>query len=172
MRKRATLALLCGGIQPEALMAATLAKQISAMDSLAWRISYEWDCAKNRQRTMAEMQSVFKHGILESAQFQCLADKRKETIRFLWYHTGRIIQAQNQVYGWWYHGRFHGCVTELPESLRRDDARLAKLPCGYFWKDADGNATIVRDFIPSDRATVEDVCHFLPPTASASVAEC
>lgn len=169
MRERAIHALLFGGIQPEALMAAKLAKQIAAMDSLAWRITYEWNQAKDRYFATDRMRSAFKHGILESAQFQCLSDKRKETIRFLWYHTGRAIQAQNQVYGWWYRGRFYGCFTELPESFRYDDAKLAKLPCGHFWRDAAGNATTVRYFIPVDRETLEDVAHFLASEPSLPI---
>jgi len=150
-------------------MAAKLAKQTAAMDSLAWRITHEWNQAKDRHFTMDRMQSTFKHGILESAQFQCLADRRKETIRFLWHHIGRTIQAHNQVYGWWYHGRFHSCFTELPESLSCDDLELAKLPCGHFWKDAAGNATTVRYFIPAERAMTEDLSHFLASEPSQAI---
>lgn len=147
-------------------MPASLDKQISAMDSLAWRVTYEWNQAKNNLKTMAEMHKVYQD-LCQSAKYQCLADKRKESIRFLWQHTRVRIQAENQIHGRWYDGRFYAHWCDLPESIRYDNAALAKLPSGHFWADKDRQATAIRYFISSDCAG-EDAAHFLPLPAVAA----
>lgn len=149
-------------------MPAAIAQQAAAMDSLAWRISYEWDCAKNRQRTMAEMQQAWQDSILHSAHYQCLAFKRKETIAFLWQHTRNRILAQNQIYGWWFNGSFYNSWCHLPESHKHDDSLLKTLPRGHFWVDGNRETTTIRYYIPEDCAN-EDRTHFLAPTTAASI---
>jgi hypothetical protein len=142
---------------------ASLDRQFSAMDSLAWRVTYEWNCAKNRCLTMDQMQSAWRDRILQSADYQRLAGKRKEAIRFLWYHTRNRVLAENQIYGWWLSGRFYGSWCELPESIRYDDSALAKLPKGHFWLDGNRQTTTIRYYISSDSAG-EDRSHFLAPS--------
>ena len=147
-------------------MPASLDKQSAAMDSLAWRITYEWNRAKNHCLTMDQMQSSWRDSILQSANYQCLAEKRKETIRFLWHHTRNRILAENQIYGWWLDGKFYGSWCDLPEAIRYDEEALAKLPKGHFWLDGNRQATTIRYFIPSD-SEGEDRTHFLAPAVSA-----
>jgi hypothetical protein len=141
-------------------------KQSAAMDSLAWRTTYEWNRAKNYCLTMDQMQSTWRDGILQSAEYQCLAEKRKEAIRFLWHHTRNRILAENQLHGWWLDGRFYGSWCDLPESIRYDEAELAKLPTGHFWLDGKRQATTIRYYVSSDSAG-EDRTHFLTPAVSA-----
>jgi hypothetical protein len=143
-------------------MPASLAKQSSAMHSLAWRITYEWDCAKNDYKTMQQMQDAWQ-GILESANYQCLADKRKETIFFLWHHIRTTTLAKNQVHGRWCNGRFYANWCDLPEDYAYDNNLLKTLPSGHFWAvvDSKGQATSIRYFISSDCEN-EDKSHFLP----------
>lgn len=143
------------------IMPVSVAKQTAAMHSLAWRITYEWNRAKNHCLTMTETQSAWQGHILQSANYQCLADKRKEAIRFLWHHTRNRILAENQIYGWWFNGRFHSSWCDLPESIRYDEKQLGKLPRGHFWLDGNRQATTIRYFICADSAG-EDRAHFLP----------
>lgn len=152
-------------------MSATIAQQTAAMDSLAWRISHEWNCAKNRQRTMAEMQQVLQDSILHSAHYQCLAFKRKETISFLWHHTRNKTLAENSIYGWWASGQFYYSWSDLPEPYKHDDSMLKTLPCGHFWVDGDRKATTIRYFVSPDSAA-EDRTHFLVPADAATVNKC
>lgn len=136
------------------------------MDSLAWRITYEWNRAKNHCLTMDQMQNAWRDGILQSANYQCLVGKRKETIRFLWHHTRNRILAENQIYGWWMDGQFYGSWCDLPESVKYDDNALAKLPKGHFWLDGNRQATTIRYFVSPD-SEGEDRTHFLAPAVSA-----
>lgn len=140
------------------------------MDSLAWEIKYQWDRAKNRFLTIEQIQSVWRDSILQSAHYQCLAEKRKEAIRFLWHHTRNRILAENQIWGWWFNGHFYGRWSELPESIRYDENVLAKLPKGHFWIDGNRQATTIRYFVSADSAK-EDHSHFLS-AAEHSVTEC
>jgi hypothetical protein len=150
-------------------MSSSLATQTAAMDSLAWRVSYEWNRAKNRQLTMTEMQQVWQDSVAASADYQGLAFKRKEAIRFLWHHTRNRILAENQVYGWWANGSFYHCWTDLPETFKCDDSLLQTLPRGHFWLDGNRKATAIRYFIPADRAA-ENRCHYLQPADAATAA--
>jgi hypothetical protein len=140
-------------------MAAKLAKQIAAMDSLAWRTTYEWNCAKNEHKNMEQMQEVWKY-IIQSPNYQCLAGCRKSTIHYLWHHTRTITLAQNQVHGRWLGGRFYANWCDLPEKYKRDDSLLKTLPSGHFWLDSNRKPTTIRYYISSD-CDDEDVSHFL-----------
>jgi hypothetical protein len=140
-------------------MAATLAKQIAAMDSLAWRVTYEWNCAKNEHKNMEQMQEVWKC-IAQSHNYQCLATMRKSTISFLWHHTRNITLAHNRLHGRWLNGVFCANWCDLPEKYKRDDNLLKTLPSGHFWVDNNGKPTTIRYFISSDCAN-EDRSHFL-----------
>ena len=138
------------------------------MDSLAWRVTYEWNCAKNRCLTMADMQRAWTDSIAQSANYQCLAEKRKEAIRFLWHHTRNRILAENQMYGHWYQGSFYSNWSDLPESVRYDEKLLKSLPAGHFWLDGNRQATTIRYFISADSAG-EDRAPFLAPQPAAAV---
>ena len=140
-------------------MPATLDRQSAAMIYLAWRVTYEWNRAKDEHRNMAQMQEGWEV-ITQSANYQCLADKRKETITFLWHHTRTITLAHNQLYGHWFKGRFYANWTDLPEEYKRNDSLLKTLPSGHFWADSNGKPTTKRYFISSD-CVGEDVSHFL-----------
>jgi hypothetical protein len=140
-------------------MAATVIKQIAAMDSLAWRTTHEWNCAKNEQKNMEQMQEVWEY-ITQSRNYQCLADMRKSTIHYLWRHTRTITLAQNQIHGRWLNGAFYANWCDLPEKYKRDDNLLKTLPCGHFWVDNNRRPTTIRYFISSDCAD-EDTSHFL-----------
>jgi len=140
-------------------MPATLAKQSAAMVSLAWRVTDEWDRAKNQHKNMEQMQEEWK-GLTQSPNYQCLADKRKETIFFLWYHARTTTLAHNQLYGRWLNGRFYANWSDLPEEYKDSDILLKTLPSGHFWVDNNGKPTTIRYFISSD-CTNEDVSHFL-----------
>ena len=141
------------------LMAATLAKQFAAMDSLAWRVTYEWNCAKNKQKNIQEMQEVWEY-VAQSPNYQCLADMRKSTIHYLWHHIRQTTLAHNQIHGRWLNGAFYASWSDLPEKYKRDDNLLKTLPSGHFWVDNNGKPTTIRYFISSDCAG-EDVSHFL-----------
>ena len=143
-------------------MPASTDKQLASMQQLAWRIGYEWSCAKNRCLTIENMQTVWKDHILQSAHYQCLAEKRKETIRFLWHHTRNTVLAQNQIYGHWLNGVFYSSWSDLPESVRYDEAKIKTLPKGHFWLDGNRQTTTIRYFISAD-STGEDKGHFLKP---------
>jgi hypothetical protein len=138
-------------------MAASLDRQVSAMDSLAWRISYEWNQARNGQKIMKQMHTVWKD-IQESAHYQCLADKRKESAYYLWYYTSRRVLAESQLWGYWYKGEFFANWCDLPEKYKYDDSLLKTLPSGHFWA-RDGQATTIRYFVSEDCAG-EDKSHF------------
>lgn len=140
-------------------MAATLAKQSAAMDSLAWRINSEWNCAKNSYKNMEQMQEVWRH-ITQSPNYQRLAGMRKSTINYLWRHARETTLAQNQVYGQWLNGAFYASWNDLPEKYKRDNNLLKTLPSGHFWIDSNGKPTTIRYFISSDCAG-EDLSHFL-----------
>jgi hypothetical protein len=140
-------------------MPATLAKQVSAMDSLAWRVTYEWNRAKDQHRNMEQMQEEWKN-LTQSPNYQCLAEMRKSTIAFLWHHTRTTTLAYNQVHGRWLHGRFYANWSDLPEECRRNDNLLKTLPSGHFWVDSNKKVTTIRYFISSD-CVGEDVSHFL-----------
>jgi hypothetical protein len=140
-------------------MPATLSKQVAAMDSLAWRVTHEWSRARDERKNMAQMQEEWKN-LTESANYQCLADKRKETILFLWHHTRTVTLAHNQLYGRWLNGGFYANWTDLPEEYKRNDALLKTLPSGHFWVASDRKPTTIRYFISSD-CDGEDVSHFL-----------
>lgn len=140
-------------------MPATLAKQSAAMDSLAWRITYEWDRAKDQRKNTEQMQEEWKN-LTESANYQCLANKRKETIFFLWHHTRTTTLAHSQLHGRWLNGRFYANWADLPEEYKRNDALLKTLPSGHFWVDSNRKPTTIRYFVSSDCAG-EDVSHFL-----------
>lgn len=146
-------------------MATSTEKQVSAMDSLAWKISYEWNRAKNRCLTMADMQKAWTDSIVQSANYQCLAEKRKETIRFLWHHTRQRILAENQLWGHWLNGAFYSNWCDLPESVRYDEQKMKTLPKGHFWIDGNREATAIRYFV-SDDSAAEDRTHFLSPLSS------
>jgi hypothetical protein len=138
------------------------------MGQLAWRITYEWNCAKNRCLTMEQMQAVWKDHVLQSADYQCLAEKRKETIRFLWHHTRNRVLAENQCHGRWLNGVFNSSWCDLPESVRYDEAKIKTLPTGHFWLDGNGQVTTIRYFISAD-STGEDRSHFLKPVVELPV---
>ena len=144
-------------------MPASLDKQCAAMTSLAWRVTYEWNCAKNRCLTMDQMQTVWRESIAQSANYQCLANMRKSTIRFLWDHTRNRILAENQLYGHWYKGAFYSMWPELPESVRYDEQLIKTLPKGHFWLDGNRQATTIRYWLSPDSAS-EDRTHFLAPS--------
>ncbi len=150
------------------IMPASIDKQSGAMEQLAWRITYEWNCAKNRCLTMDNMQTAWKDWIVQSAHYQCLAEKRKETIRFLWHHTRNKVLAENTIYGHWLNGSFYSSWSDLPESVRYDEAKIKTLPKGHFWGDGKGNATTIRYFISAD-STGEHRSHFLKPAVSLPV---
>jgi len=147
---------------------ASIDKQSSAMGQLAWRITYEWNCAKNRCLTMEQMQTVWRDHVLQSADYQCLAEKRKETIRFLWHHTRNRVLAENQGYGHWFNGAFYASWCDLPESVRYDEAKIKTLPKGHFWIDGNRQVTTIRYFISAD-STGEDCSHFLKPAVALPV---
>jgi hypothetical protein len=151
-----------GAIKHLFIMPANLDKQCAAMNSLAWRVTYAWNCAKNRCLTMNEMQAVWRESIAQSADYQCLANKRKSTICFLWHHTRNRILAENQLYGYWYKGSFYSMWSDLPESVRYDEQLTRALPQGHFWLDGNKQATAIRYFISADSAS-EDRTHFLAP---------
>jgi len=140
-------------------MASKLDKQFTAMNSLSWRITYEWNKAKNEFLTIDQMQKIWQDIIKHDANYNCLAEKRKETIRFLWFHIRQITIAHNQLFGRWYNGKFYNHWMDLPEEIRHDDNMLAKLPSGHFWLDRNGQATRMRYFISKD-SIGEDVKHF------------
>ena len=144
---------------PHPLMAATLAKQFAAMDSLAWRITYEWNRAKNEHRNIQQLNEEWKN-LTQLPSYQCLAAMRKSTVRYLWYHTGKVIQAHNQIHGRWLNGAFYANWCDLPEKYKRDDNLLKTLPSGHFWVDSNGKPTTIRYHVSSDCAG-EDVSHFL-----------
>lgn len=120
------------------------------MDALAWSITYEWNRAKNRCLTMDQMQTAWRDCIAQSEKYKCLAEKRKETINFLWDHTRNRILAENQLYGHWYKGTFYSSWCDLPESVRYDEELMRTLPKGHFWLDANRQATTIRYFIGND----------------------
>ena len=140
-------------------MPATLAKQIAAMDSLAWRVAHEWSRAKNEHRNIQQLNKEWEN-LTQSHNYQCLAVMRKSTIRYFWYHTGKTTLAYNQVYGRWLNGRFYANWRDLPEEYKHNDFLLKTLPSGHFWVDNNGKPTTIRYFISSD-CTNEDVSHFL-----------
>lgn len=140
-------------------MPATLAKQYAAMDSLAWRVTYEWNRAKDQHKNTKQMQEEWK-SLTQSANYQCLAGMRKSTIAFLWHHTRTITLAYNQVYGYWLNGAFYANWRDLPEKYKRDDSLLKTLPSGHFWVDNNRKPTTIRYYISSDCAG-EDLSHFL-----------
>ena len=140
-------------------MPANLATQSAAMNHLAWQITYEWNRAKNEQKTMPQMHLAWDT-LTQSAKYQCLAQKRKETIFFLWHHTRTCTLAQNEIHGRWLHGKFYANWCDLPEKYKRDDSLLRTLPSGHFWLDGKGRPTAMRYFIASDCAG-EDTSHFL-----------
>ena len=141
-------------------MAASISKQCSAMDSLAWRIGYEWGRAKNELKTMEQMQAVWLD-LVGSAHYQCLAGKRRETIFFHWHHTRTRVLSQGQVHGRWFEGSFFTSWCDLPGEYKANDALLKTLPSGHFWLDANGLVTASRYYIPSDSAD-ENNRHFQP----------
>ena len=141
------------------LMAATLSRQFAAMDSLAWRITYEWNRAKNEHRNIQQLNEEWKN-LTQLPSYQCLATMRKSTLRYLWYHTGKVIQAHNQIHGQWLNGAFYANWSDLPEKYKRDDNLLKTLPSGHFWVDSNGKPTTIRYYVSSDCAG-EDVSHFL-----------
>lgn len=144
-------------------MAASLSKQVAAMDTLAWRVTYEWNRAKGHYKTIETMQAAWQC-LTQSPQYQCLADKRKESIHFLWHHTRTRVLAENQVLGRWCDGVFYANWCDLPEEYKRNDAMLPTLPVGHFWLDDNRKATTIRYFISSDCAN-EDRKHFSVPSA-------
>jgi hypothetical protein len=127
------------------------------MDPLAWRITYEWNQAKNNLKTIAQMQEVWK-GLLQAEQYQCLAGKRRESVRYLWEHTRQRTLAENQVHGRWLNGEFYANWCDLPEEYKYDDNLLESLPSGHFWLH-EGQVTKVRYFVP-ENARKEDAYHF------------
>ena len=139
-------------------MPATLAKQFAAMDSLAWRITYEWDRAKNEHRNIQQLNKEWEN-LTQSQDYQRLAVMRKSTIRYLWYHIGKTTQAYNQIYGRWLNGAFYANWADLPEEYKRNDALLKTLPSGHFWLGPNREPTTIRYFISSD-CDGEDVSHF------------
>lgn len=147
-------------------MPASTGKQYAAMDSLAWRITYDWNQAKNKLKTTDDMQKAWQD-IKESAKYQCLADKRKESVRYLWDHTRQRTLAENQIWGRWLNGQFFTNWCDLPEKYKYDDNLLKTLPSGHFWMK-DGQATRVRFFISEDSRN-EDRSHFIRPH---SVTDC
>jgi hypothetical protein len=139
---------------------ASIEKQCAAMDSLAWRITYEWNQAKNNLKTMAQMQTVWQD-TLQTGHYQCLAEKRKESVYYLWSHTRQRTLAENQIHGRWLNGKFFANWCDLPEKYKYDDSLLKTLPSGHFWLQ-EGQATKVRYFISED-AKSEDAFHFITP---------
>jgi hypothetical protein len=144
--------------QPDPVTA-SINNQHASMDTLAWRVTYEWNRAKNRCLTMDEMQTAWRDSIAQSAHYQCLADKRKETINFLWHHTQNRILAENQIYGYWYEGAFYSNWSDLPESVRYNEELLKNLPVGHFWLDGNRKATTIRYFI-GNGCRGEEKTHF------------
>jgi hypothetical protein len=140
-------------------MAAPTAYQLAAMDFLAWRVTHEWNCAKNEQKNMEQMQEVWNY-IAQSPNYQGLAGMRKSTIHFLWRHTRTVTLARHQMHGWWSNGAFYANWADLPEKYKQDDSLLKTLPSGHFWVDNNGKPTTIRYFISSDCAN-EDASHFL-----------
>jgi hypothetical protein len=116
---------------------------------------------------MEQMQAVWRDSILQSANYQCLAEKRKETIRFLWHHTRNRILAENQLFGRWLNGVFYSSWSDLPESVRCDEQKMKQLPSGHFWLDGNRQPTTIRYFIASD-SSGEDRTHFLAPSQPAT----
>jgi hypothetical protein len=131
------------------------------MDSLAWQATHEWNCAKNQYKTIEQMQQVWQD-LTKSANYQCLAEKRKSTIFFLWHHIRNTTLSQNQIHGRCLNGKFYSSWRDLPEEYKASDALLKTLPSGHFWGDGNGQATTIRYFIASDSAG-EDKSHFLAP---------
>lgn len=148
-------------------MAAKLAKQTAAMDSLSWRISYAWNCAKNQQKTIDEMHKEWKD-LKQSLDYQCLAEMRKLAIWYLWDYVRKTTLAQNQIYGWFCEGVFYSNWSNLPEKYKNDDNLLKTLPCGHFWIDGTGNATKVRYFLHSE-SSGEDPGHFSAAEPSLAI---
>lgn len=148
-------------------MAAKLAKQQAAMDSLSWRISYAWNRAKDQQKTIEEMQREWQD-LKQSADYQCLAEMRKFAIWHLWDHTRKITLAQNQIYGWFCEGVFYSSWSNLPEKYRHDDNLLKTLPSGHFWGDGAGSVTKTRYFLHSE-SSGEDSSHFLAAEPSLAI---
>jgi hypothetical protein len=148
-------------------MAASISKQYSAMDSLAWRIGHEWNRAKNVRKTMDQMQTVW-NDLVQSAEYQCLAGKRRETIFFHWHYTRTYMLSQNQVQGRWCNGCFFHSWCDLPEEYKASDSLLKTLPSGHFWLNGDGQATPSRYFVSSDCAN-EDERHFTGRPTLANV---
>ena len=139
-------------------MAASIEKQCSAMDSLAWRIGHEWSRAKAERKTMDQMQTVW-YDLVQSAHYQCLAGKRRETILFHWQHTRTCTLSQNLHHGRWFNGHFFSSWCDLPEEYKASDSLLKTLPSGHFWLDGDGQATPSRYFVSGDCAN-ENQKHF------------
>lgn len=150
-------------------MAARLARQIAAMDSLSWRISHAWNCAKNQQKNIDEMHKEWKD-LKQSLDYQCLAEMRKFAVWYLWDCTRKITLAQNQVYGWFCEGVFYSSWSNLPEKYKSDDNLLKTLPCGHFWMDGTGNATKIRFFLHSE-SSGEDSSHFLAAEPSLAIVD-
>ncbi len=140
-------------------MPATPARQSAAMDSLAWRVTHDWNQAKDQHKSMEQMQEEWKN-LTQSPNYRCLAGIRKSAIAFLWHHTRTITLAYNQVYGHWLNGRFYDNWSDLPEEYKRSDALLKTLPSGHFWVDSNGKPTTIRYFI-SRYCIGEDLSHFL-----------
>ena len=134
------------------------------MDSLASEIEYQWSKARDRQKTISQMQDCWHKWIGQSAKYQCLADKRKDCIRFLWHHTRARVLRENQAYGRWLEGRFYGNWADLPYNYRYSNELLKTLPSGHFWVK-DGLVTSARYFVTADRIKEEDANHFTLPRA-------
>ena len=141
-------------------MTAKLDRQFGIMDSLAWRISYEWNLAKNKYKTMGEMHKIY-NDIVQNTPYTCLAEKRKETIRFLWHHTRNLTLSQNTIFGRWYKGKFYANWCDLPEQIRYNQTLVNSLPSGHFWiiPETKGEVTTIRYFISTDSEN-EDESHF------------
>ena len=137
----------------------SLEKQYAAMDSLAWRITYEWSQARNNLKTIAQMQTAWRD-LLQAGHYQCLAEKRRESVSYLWHHTRQRTLAENQIHGRWLNGKFFLNWCDLPEKYKYDDSLLKTLPSGYFWLQ-EGQATKVRYFVPENAS--EDAFHFVAP---------
>ena len=142
-------------------MPAKLDRQFSIMDSLAMRISFEWNLAKNNYKTIGEMHKIY-NDIVQNTNYTCLAEKRKETIRFVWGHTRKLTLAKNTIFGRWYKGEFYANWCDLPEQIKYNQTLVDSLPSGHFWIIPETNGevvTTIRYYISTDSEN-EDKSHF------------
>jgi hypothetical protein len=139
-------------------MSVSISKQLEIMDQIASKMEVIWKEAPRHQLNCGTVNHEFN--LLLGGEARKLSMTRRETLRFYWFRLRKQTLAENEVYGWWYIGTFVDCWTKLPDSIRYDEEKLSKLPCGHFWKNEDGTASKKRYWASEEQLSKEDTSHF------------